>query len=118
MSYMLLIVEPMGQRQARSRAEGEQAYQQMMDYAADLDRRGLLLGCNALASTQHAVRLQAPEGKPRLLDGPFAEVKEMVGGYFLLNCETQEQAIEEAGRCPAAAWATVEVRRIGTCYED
>lgn len=118
MSYMLLIVEPMGQRQARGRAEGEQVFQQMMDYAADLDRRGLLLGCNALASTKHAVRLQAPEGKPRLLDGPFAEVKEMVGGYFLLSCETQEQAIEEAGRCPAAAWATVEVRRIGTCYED
>lgn len=118
MSYMLLIVEPMGQRQERGRAEGEQAYQQMMDYAADLERRGLLLGCNALASTKHAVRLQAPEGKPRLLDGPFAEVKEMVGGYFLLRCETLEQAIEEAGRCPAAAWATVEVRRIGTCYED
>lgn len=118
MSYMLLIVEPMGQRQERGRAEGEQVFQQMMDYAADLERRGLLLGCNALASTKHAVRLQAPEGKPRLLDGPFAEVKEIVGGYFLLSCASQEEAIEIAARCPAAEWATVEIRKLGPCFED
>jgi len=118
MSYMLLIIEPMGQRQARSRAEGEQACQAMMDFGADLERRGLLLGCNSLTSTKHAVRLQTEAGKARLLDGPFAEVKEIVGGYFLLSCASQEEAIEIAAGCPAAEWATVEIRKLGPCFED
>ena len=55
-------------------------------------------------------------GKPTLLDGPFAETKEMVGGFFLLDCETREQAIAIASECPAAQWATVEVRELGPCH--
>lgn len=51
------------------------------------------------------------------MDGPFAEAKEMIGGFFLLTCETQEEAIAVARECPAAAWATVEARELGPCYE-
>jgi hypothetical protein len=51
-----------------------------------------------------------------VLDGPFAEAKEMIGGFFLLNVDTHEQALDWAARCPAAAWATVEVRETGPCY--
>ena len=50
-------------------------------------------------------------------DGPFSESKEMVGGYFLLNCATKAEAIAIAGECPAAQWATVEVRGFGPCFE-
>jgi hypothetical protein len=50
------------------------------------------------------------------MDGPFAEAKEMVGGFFLLDCATREEAVAIAGRCPAAEWATVEVRETGPCY--
>jgi len=116
--YMLLIMEPVGQRQERGRAGGEQAYQRMSDFAAELQRRGLLEGVNSLASTRSAVRLQMRAGKPSLVDGPFAEAKEMVGGYFLLNCETREEAVAIAQQCPAAEWATVEVRGVGPCYDD
>jgi hypothetical protein len=42
----------------------------------------------------------------------------MIGGYFLVNCATKEEAIGVAAECPASAWATVEVREIGTCFED
>jgi hypothetical protein len=51
------------------------------------------------------------------MDGPFAETKETIGGFFLLTCETREQAIAIAAECPAAKWATVEVRELGPCFE-
>jgi len=55
-------------------------------------------------------------GKPTLIDGPFAEAKEMVGGYFLIDCADKDQAVAIARECPAAAWATVEVREFGPCF--
>jgi len=62
------------------------------------------------------VRVQVRGGKASFVDGPFAEAKEMVGGFFLLDCETKEEAIAIAGECPAAEWATVEVREFGPCF--
>lgn len=118
MSYLLLIIEPTGQRQQRGREQGEQAYARMMEFGAELQQRGLLLASNSLASTRQAVRLQVREGRTQMLDGPFAEAKEMVGGFFLLGCEGREEALAIAARCPAAEWATVEVRQVGPCFED
>ncbi|QDQ27347.1 dehydrogenase [Chitinimonas arctica] len=117
MSYLLLIVEPLGQRAERPEGEGAQAYRRMLDYTADLKARGVLLGSNSLTSSEHGVRVQRREGRQALLDGPFAEAKEMVGGYFLLDCATREEAIALAAECPAAEWCTVEVRETGPCFE-
>jgi hypothetical protein len=89
----------------------------MLRFAADLDARGVLKGGDALTTPADRVRVQVQGGKRVLLDGPFAEAKEMVGGYFLLDCKTREEALAIARECPAAEWATVEVRRIGTCFE-
>ena len=55
-------------------------------------------------------------GKAQLLDGPFAEAKEMVGGFFLLDGVEREEALAIAQRCPAAEWATVEVRALAPCF--
>ena len=55
-------------------------------------------------------------GKARVIDGPFAEAKEMVGGFFLVDVPTREDAVAIARECPAAEWATVEVRETGPCY--
>ena len=52
-----------------------------------------------------------------VLDGPFAEAKEMIGGFFLLTCKTREEAIAIAGECPVAKSATIEVRELGPCFE-
>jgi hypothetical protein len=52
-----------------------------------------------------------------VLDGPFTEAKELIGGFFLLDCDTREQALAFANACPAAEWATIEVRETGPCYE-
>jgi hypothetical protein len=61
--------------------------------------------------------VQSRGGRPTLLDGPFAEAKEMIGGFFLIACDTKAQALEIARQCPAAEWASVEVRAVAPCYE-
>ncbi len=118
MSYLLLIVEPVGQRAERSLAEGQAAYRDMQRFGESLQARGQLKAVESLSSTANAVRVHHEKGKVRLLDGPFAEAKEMVGGFFLLDCETMEQAVAIAQECPAAQWATVEVRAVGPCFDD
>ncbi|MES2957230.1 MAG: YciI family protein [Pseudomonadota bacterium] len=117
MSYMLLIIEPTGQRQERGPEAGKQAYDQMLQFAASLQARGVLQASNSLASTKSAQRLQMREGQRRVVDGPFAEAKEMIGGFFLLDVATRDEALAIAAECPAAAWATVEVRQTAPCYE-
>jgi len=115
MPHMLLIVEPIGQREARGVEGGKLAYQQMLDFTEDLRRAGVLMATSSLATT--ATRLQRPQGAAaRVFDGPFAEAKEMIGGFFLLDVATREDALSWAARCPAAAWATVEVRETGPCF--
>ncbi len=116
MAYLLLIVEPRGQRGERTPEEGRDAYAQMVRFGEGLKARGLLRASESLRSDSDGVRVSVRGGKRSLLDGPFAESKEMVGGFFLLDCETKEQAIAIAAQCPAAAWATVEVREIAPCY--
>lgn len=114
MPQMLLIVEPIGQRAERGRVAGEAVYQRMLDYAAELQAQGLLLGVNSLGTA--ARRLTRRDGAAQVTDGPFAEAKEMVGGYFLLDTDDPEVALAWARRCPAAEWATVEIRGVGPCY--
>ena len=115
MSYMLLIVEPQGQRGARAQPDGEGLYQRMLEYTQSLKERGVLLASDSLRSA--AARLSIRDGRPSVIDGPFAESKELVGGFFLIECATREQALRFAAECPAAEWATIEVREVGPCYE-
>ncbi|CAM2196430.1 YciI family protein [Paraburkholderia kururiensis] len=115
-SYMLLIAEPRGQREDRTMPEGEALYQCMLDFAADLKERGQLVMTQSLRSDRDAVRVQVREGRPRLVDGPFAEAKEMIGGFFLIECASRDEAVAIAQQCPAAQWATVEVRELGPCF--
>lgn len=114
MSYMLLIVEPVGQRGERGEDEGRELYDRMLRFADGLKQRGVLSAAQSLSTD--ASRLQVRNGRQTLVDGPFAEAKEMVGGYFLLDCATREEAIAIAAECPAARWATVEVREFGPCF--
>ena len=115
MSYMLLIVEPHGQRPARALGEGQGLYRRMLDYTDSLKARGVLLASDSLRA--RAARLSIRDGLQSVVDGPFTESKELVGGFFLLDCTTREQALGLAAECPAAQWATIEVREIGPCYE-
>lgn len=116
MPFMLLIVEDPAQRGTRTEAEGSELYQRMVGFGNALRDEGVLVAVESLTSLDQAARVQVRGGKTQVLDGPFAEAKEMVGGFFLLNCDTREQALALAARCPAAEWATVEVRSLGPCF--
>lgn len=114
--YMLLILEPPGQRATRSEAEGRAAYDRMLRYADELKARGVLTAAQSLRGDAEGVRVTVRDGKRTLVDGPFAEAKEMIGGYFLVNCTSRDEAVAIASRIPAAEWATVEVREFGPCF--
>jgi len=116
MRYMLLISEPRGQRAARTEAEGRAAYAAMLAFAERLQTRGVFVACESLLDDDRGVRVQVREGRPRLLDGPFTESKEMIGGFFLVECAGAAEAVAIAQECPAAGWSTVEVRPVGPCF--
>ena len=118
MSYLLLILEPPEQRRTRSEAEGRAVYGRMLEFGQGLKERGLLIASESLKSHADAARVRVRGGRPQVVDGPFAEAKEMVGGFFLLDCRNRDEALAIAAQCPAAEWATVEVRALAPCYED
>lgn len=117
MSFMLIIREQRGQRDTRSEEEGKAVYGAMLNFGAALAQRGILLASESLRTDDSAVRIQIRDGDTRVMDGPFTESREMVGGFFLLDVSSREEAIEIARQCPAAAFATVEVRELAPCYE-
>jgi hypothetical protein len=116
MAYALLVVEPVGQRRERSDAEGREVYGRMIRFSEDLKRRGLLTVSQSLKTGASDARVKLTGDSLMITDGPFAEAKEVIGGFFLLTCETREQALEIARECPAAQWATIEVRELGPCF--
>ena len=116
MAYMLMLVEPVGQREERGVEAGKLVYDRMLGFAEALKQRGILRGVESLAGLEKGARLQVRDGKARVLDGPFAEAKEMVGGFFLVDVATLDEALALAAECPAAEWCTVEVRQVGPCW--
>ena len=115
MSFASLVVEPIGQRRARTEDEGHGLYERMVQFSRGLEQRGLLTMTQSLRDDATAVRLSLRGGEASMKDGPFTESKEMIGGFFLLTCQTREEAIAIARECPAAEWATIEVRELGPC---
>jgi hypothetical protein len=116
MAYALVIMEPPGQRQSRTEAEGRAVYERMVRFSEELRGRGLLTLAQSLASDSSGARVRVQNQQASIVDGPFAEAREMVGGFLLLTCETLAQALDIARQCPAAEWATVEVRELGPCF--
>lgn len=116
MRFLLLIVEPRGQRGSFPPAEARNLYDQMMAYGQNLQEEGRLIAAESLRPDEHGVRLSARGSPLALRDGPFAEAREMVGGFFLIEAADRDEAVAVARRCPAVAWATVEVRECAPCY--
>jgi hypothetical protein len=117
MAFLLLINERPGDRD-QSRHLGQDRYERMMRFSAALQTRGVLRASESLRLPEDdGARIQVRAGTRMIVDGPFAEAKEIVGGFFLLDCAGKDEALAIASECPAAEWATVEVRKVGPCYD-
>jgi hypothetical protein len=84
----------------------------MMKYNESLKRAGVLLSLDGLHPPSMGARVIFDNGKPRVFDGPFAEAKEVLGGYWMLQVRSREEAIEWAKRCPVIGNDTIEIRQV------
>jgi len=116
MPYMLLVMEPVGQREARPIPDGKVLFDRMAQFGEGLKARGIGKFFDSLGPTSKGVRVEMRNGKRSMVDGPFAEAKEIVGGFFMLDC-SKEEALAAAAECPAAEYCTIEVREVGPCWE-
>lgn len=112
MEYMLLIYsDPQGfdKLPASQQAEGMAAYGA---YHQALQKAGVLRNSNRLRPAQAATTVRLQSGKTQVLDGPYAETREQLGGYFLIDVADLDAALSWAARCPGAAHGIVEVRPV------
>ena len=112
MRFMMLMI-PGGYATAVADARpGAEAVETMMKYNEELKRAGVLLALDGLHPPSTGARVSFKGGKPAVTDGPFAEVKEVLGGYWVIDVRSREEAIEWARRCPAGENDVIEVRRV------
>ncbi|RAZ84649.1 YciI family protein [Mesorhizobium hawassense] len=112
MRFMMLMI-PGGYATAAPDARPEaEAVATMMKYNAELKRAGVLLALDGLHPPSSGARVSFSGGKPTVTDGPFAEVKEVLGGYWMIDVRSPEEAVEWARRCPAGENDVIEVRRV------
>jgi hypothetical protein len=109
MKYMLLIY---GDEQALSDTERQECYAESTQLAHDIQSSGHYLAANPLHPTAMATSVRVRDGKRLVTDGPFAETREQLGGYFLIDAKNLDEAIAIAGRIPMARKGTVEVRPV------
>jgi hypothetical protein len=112
MQYLLLIYND---EETWERMPDEERGKIVQEYAAltdDLRERGAYVGGNPLQPTTTATTVRVRDGEQLVTDGPFAETKEQLGGYFLVEAESIDEAIEYAGRIPGARHGSIEVRPI------
>lgn len=109
MKYMLLIYHA---ADAINDSEREACYREATQLAHDLKAHGQFLSCNPLHPVATATNVRVRDGKRLITDGPFAETREHLGGYFLIDAKDLDEAIGIAARIPAARWGTVEVRPV------
>ena len=84
----------------------------MMKYNESLQKAGILLALDGLRPPSEGARVSFTGGKPRVIDGPFPEAKEVIGGYWLIEVRSREEAIEWAKRCPASDTEVIEIRQV------
>ncbi|HXE44616.1 MAG TPA: YciI family protein [Conexibacter sp.] len=111
MRHMLLVYET-GERPHPDSAEGQQAMEEHAAFMEECLRRGAFVAADPLIEPSGARTVRTRDGEPIVSDGPFAETREWLGGYYILDCEPEE-ALELAARCPGGSdEAAIEVRRI------
>jgi len=112
MRFMMLMI-PKGYESAKPGTMPEaKAVAAMMKYNESLQKAGVLLALDGLHPPSMGARVSFPDGKPHVVDGPFPEAKEVLGGYWIIQVKSRDEAIAWASRCPAGPNEVIEVRQV------
>ena len=112
MRFMMLMIPKGYGSAAPGTLPDAAAVAAMMKYNETLQKAGVLLALDGLHPPSMGARVTFEGGKAKVTDGPFAEAKEVLGGYWMLQVKSREEAIEWASRCPGTSDATIEVRQV------
>ena len=113
--YMLLVYEE--EVDPAAQAAREKVTPTLVELHASLREAGLLVGVKRLRSVESATSVRVRDGATEIIDGPFAVTKEVLAGYYVLECADLDEALKQAARLPMAGWATVEVRPVVSADE-
>src|SRR6185312_11022764 len=112
MRFMMLVI-PKGYESAKpGTMPNPEQVAAMMKYNEELQKAGVLLALEGLHPPSMGARVSFAGGKPQVTDGPFAEATEVLGGFWMIQVKSKEEAIQWASRCPASANETIEIRQI------
>jgi hypothetical protein len=117
MQYMLLIYSDPHGWETMSEAERGEIFNAYGTFTAELQASGKMVAGDALQATDTATSVRVRDGETLTTDGPFAETKEVLGGYYLIDVETLDEALDWAAKIPGASHGTIEVRPVVTNYE-
>ena len=112
MRFMMLMIPKGYETAAPGAMPDAKAVEAMMKYNESLQKAGVLLALDGLHPPSMGARVAFPGGKPKVTDGPFAEAKEVIGGYWMIQVKSKEEAVEWASRCPASANEVIEIRQV------
>ena len=112
MKYLALIYTDPAREQAMTAEERDANLAQYMEFGRLGREQGKVLGGNELASVSSATRVQVIGGETVVTDGPYAETREQLGGYYMLECDSVDDAVELAAKIPGAAHGAIEVRPV------
>ncbi len=112
MEFLLLIYANESDDPKPGTPEGDAFMNGYFAYTEEVGQKKLMRGSNALQPVSTATTVRVRDGKTQTTDGPFAETKEQLGGYYLLNCKDLDQAIEYAAKIPSSKHGSIEIRPI------
>ena len=112
MRFMMLMIPKGYENAAPGTMPDAKGVEAMMKYNESLQKAGVLLALDGLHPPSMGARVSFSGGKPTVTDGPFAETKEILGGYWMIKVNSKEEAIEWAKRCPAGDNEIIEVRQV------
>ena len=112
MRFMMIMIPNIPSIDEEDWAPSAEAMAEMGRYNEELTRAGVLLALDGLQPPAKGARVSFAGGRPTVTDGPFTEAKEIVGGYWMIEAKSREEAVQWASRCPAADGDVIEVRQV------
>jgi hypothetical protein len=112
MRFMMLMIPKGYEKAAPGTMPDAKAVEAMMKYNESLQKAGVLLSIDGLHPPSAGARVSFSRGKPQVTNGPFADTRETLGGYWMIQVKSREEAIEWARRCPASDGDTIEIRQV------